>query len=231
MFRKAILAGHAALVIVLGSAVLLGQQPPAAPSSSVLRDFPVIMRQNVVAGSTPVGTKVQAKLVIATLVDKVVIPRDAVLSGEVTESAAKSANEPSRLAIRMDSAQWKNGSLAIKAYLTAWYYPPAPMADQNLSYHPDDSQSPRAWNGAGTYPDPKNPAAQPFPGPEQNNKDQVPASVWPSSNISKHRLLIKNVEATQHDDGAVTLASTHSNIKLDKVTTYVLITGASPPVN
>ena len=230
MLSKAILAGQVALVIVLGSAVLRSQQPPAAPTPSVPRDFPVIMRQNVVAGTTAVGTKVQAKLVIATLVDNVVIPRDAMLSGEVTESAAKSASEPSRLAIRMDSAQWKNGSAPIKAYLTAWYYPPEPIEDQNLSYHPDDSQSARAWNGAGTYPDPKNPAAQPFPGSEQN-KDHSPTSVSPSSSVSKHRLLIKNVEATQHDDGTVTLASTHANIKLDKVTTYVLIAGAPTPVN
>src|ERR1700685_3777206 len=82
MLSKAILAGQVALVIVLGSAVLRSQQPPAAPTPSVPRDFPVIMRQNVVAGTTAVGTKVQAKLVIATLVDNVVIPRDAMLSGE-----------------------------------------------------------------------------------------------------------------------------------------------------
>ena len=230
MFRKAILALPAVLLIVLGSAALRSQQPPTPPISPATRDFPVIMRQNVVAGATPVGTKVQAKLVIATLVDNVVIPRDAVLSGEVTESAAKSASEPSRLAIRMDSAQWKNGSAPVRAYLTARHYPPEPMADQSLSYHPDDSGSPRAWNGAGTYPDPRNPASQPFPGAEQN-KDQGPGSASPASSISKHRLLIKNVEATQHDDGAVTLASTHSNIKLDKVTTYVLVTAPPPPVN
>ncbi len=227
MFRKAILAGHAVSIILFGATVLLSQLPPATPGSPAGRDFPVIMRQNVVAGTTPVGTKVQAKLVIATLMENIVIPRDAILSGEVTESSAKSAGTPSRLAIRMDSAQWKNGSAPIKAYLTAWYYPAEPMADQSLSYHPDDSQSPRAWNGAGTYPDPNNPAAQPFPGREQN-KDQGPGSVSPSSNISKHRLLIKNVEATQQDDGAVALASAHSNIKLDKVTTYVLITSTPP---
>ena len=85
------------------------------------------MRQNVAAGTTPVGTKVQANLVIATMVDSVVIPRDALLSGEVTESVAKSKTDPSRLAIRMDSAQWKNGSSPIKIYLTAWYYPEAAM--------------------------------------------------------------------------------------------------------
>jgi hypothetical protein len=230
MFRKSILGGHAALMVVLGSAALLGQQPLAPPMSSATHEFPVIMRQNVVAGANPVGTKVQAKLVVATLVEGVVIPRDAILSGEVTESTAKSASEPSRLAIRMDSAQWKNGSAPIKAYLTAWYYPPAPMADQNLAYHPDYSQSSKGWNGAGTYPDPNNPASQPFPG-RDTNKDQGLGSVSPSSNISKQHMSIKNVAATRDSDGAVTLTSTHSNIKLDKVTTYVFITGAPPPAD
>jgi hypothetical protein len=92
MFRKASLAGPALLMVILGAAVSYGQQqPPAAPISSGAHEFPAVMRQNVVAGATAVGTKVQARLVIATLVDGVVIPRDAVLSGEVTESAAKSA--------------------------------------------------------------------------------------------------------------------------------------------
>jgi hypothetical protein len=117
MFDKTIVAGRAVLSVILGSAALLsrqtvsgptpGQQAPIAHSSAGAREFPVIMRQNITAGSTPVGAKIQAKLAVATLVDGVVVPRDAILSGEVTESVAKSATDPSRLAIRMDSAQWK----------------------------------------------------------------------------------------------------------------------------
>ena len=119
-FIKTRVVGRVLLTVVLGCAALLGQQTfgqqtpgqqtpgqptPAASGSSGALEFPVIMRQNVVAGTTPVGTKVQAKLAVATLVDGVVVPRDAVLSGEVTESVAKSAIDPSRLAIRMDSAR------------------------------------------------------------------------------------------------------------------------------
>ena len=87
------------------------------------------MRQNVEAGKTLVGTKIQAKLDVATLVNGVVVPEGAILSGEVIESAAKSGAEPSRLAIRMDSAQWKNGSVpaavtfASKVYLTVVVLP------------------------------------------------------------------------------------------------------------
>jgi len=109
MFRKTIAVGHAVLTVLLGSAALLSQQTPAPPSSSAGLEFPVIMRQNVAAGKTPVGTKVQAKLVVATLVEGVVVPQDAILSGEVTESVAKSATNPSRLAIRLDSAEWSGG--------------------------------------------------------------------------------------------------------------------------
>ncbi len=50
------------------------------------------MRQNVVAGKTPVGTKVEAKLTIATLVKGTVIPEGAVFSGEVVDSVAKSGH-------------------------------------------------------------------------------------------------------------------------------------------
>jgi hypothetical protein len=226
MFSKMIAIGHAVLTVVLGSTALLSQQMPAPPSSSAGIEFPVIMRQNVAAGTTPVGTKVQANLVIATLVDSVVIPRDALLSGEVTESVAKSKTDPSRLAVRMDSAQWKNGSSPIKIYLTAWYYPEAAMPAQNLSYEPPDAaHSNKKWNGMGAYPNPNNPVSQqPFPSAD-TGKDPGPALPSPASIISKHRVLMKNVDSTRNSDGAVTLASKRFNIKIDRLTTYVLATG------
>jgi hypothetical protein len=183
------------------------------------------MRQNITAGKTPVGTRVQAALVVATLVNGVVIPRDAVLSGQAIQSVAKSAAEPSRLAIRMDSIQWKNGSVPINVYLTAWFYPVVEMAPQDLSYLPPDAaNSPKNWNGAGTYPDSNNPASRPFPGrdPGRDTSADPPS---PASNISNHRVLIKNVEATRNSDGVVVLTSKRSNIKLDKLTTYVLASG------
>jgi hypothetical protein len=241
-FSKAIVVRRAISTVVLVCAVLLGQptisqqtpsQPtPAAPGPSGAREFPVVMRQNVAAGTTPVGTKVQAKLAVATLVDGVVVPRDAVFSGEVTESVAKSATDPSRLAIRMDSAQWKKGStpivlsLASKVYLTAWYYPVAETRTQDLSDEsPDDG--PQSWkhrNRLPTFPDPNAPASQPFPG-RGAGTDPGSSPPSPGSNISKHRALMKNVESTRTSDGAVTLTSKSFNIKIDKLTTYVLAAG------
>jgi hypothetical protein len=247
-FSKRMVIEPMVLTVVLGCAALLGQQTisqqtpsqptPAAPGPSEAREFPVVMRQNVAAGITPVGTKVQAKLAIATLVDGVVVPRDAVFSGEVTESVAKSATDPSRLAIRMDSAQWKKGSapvvlsLASKVYLTPWYYPVAETRAQDLSDEsPDDT--PQSWkhrNRPPTFPDPNGPASEPFPG-RGAGTDPGSSPPLPASNISKHRALMKNVESTRNSDGAVSLTSKSFNIKIDKLTTYVLAAGHLLPPN
>jgi hypothetical protein len=223
MFSKMTAVAHPLLAVVLGSAALLGQQTPVAPACQTGCEFPAIMRQNVVAGKTAVGTKVEARLVVATLVNGGVIPRDAILSGEVTESVAKSATDPSRLAIRMDSAQWKNGSAPLKVYLTAWIYPEAALMNQDLSYQPPDAANSKGnWNGMGAYPDPNNRVSQQkFPAADLG-KDDTNALPSPASSISKHRVLMKNVESLRNTDGAVFLTSQRSNIKLDKFTTYVL---------
>ncbi|MGB8010674.1 MAG: hypothetical protein WCF68_03610 [Terriglobales bacterium] len=204
------------------------QTTPAAPRSAAALELPVVMRQNVVAGKTPVGTKVQAKLSVATLVQGVVIPQDAVFSGEVTESAAKSGAEPSRLAIRMDSAQWKNGAspmtlaLAPEVYLTAWYYPVAPLNQDVSSGVPDAAHDTRFGNVSGVYPGQRNPNSPPLSGSDRDDNRRIPEPPAPASDISKHRVAMKNVESTKDREGAVTLTCKQSNIKLDKTTTYVL---------
>ena len=184
------------------------------------------MRQNVVAGKTPAGTKIGANLVVATLVDGVVIPRGAAVSGEVTESVAKTKTDPSRLAIRMDSAEWKNGSAPIKLYLTAWYYPVTLLADEDV-YAPSAATSrPRLYSRRAINSDPNDPATQPFPDPGGDNSGHAgPASSAPASSASPSRVLMKDVESTRQSGGAVALTSKRSNIKLDKTTTYVFATG------
>ena len=175
------------------------------------------MRQTVAAGKTPVGTKVQAKLVVATMVSGVVVPQGAILSGEVTESVAKSATDPSRLAIRMDSAQWTNGSAPIKVYLTAWYYPlqRQQIRISRLGCRTLETTRDLAWV-----------APTPARGTRLHRHfralTRAPA---PAPDISKHRVLMKNVESMRNTDGAVTLTSKRFNIKLDKETTYVLAAG------
>ena len=217
---KMIAAGLA--LSVLGAEGLFGQS--SKPSAAGL-EFPVIMRQKVVAGTTPVGTKVEARLTLATMVDHAVIPQDAVLSGEVTESVAKSANGPSRLGIRMDSAQWKTGSVPIKVYLTAWFYPIMQLAPQDNSNEdlPPTSRPMTAGMGHRN-------AVRNYPSPDQNANPAPPQpSPSPAPTTSNHRDQMKGVEAKRQSDGAITLSSQRSNIKLDKTTTYVLAAGDAVP--
>jgi len=212
-------------------AVLLTLPAHAVPVSSTGLELPVNMRANVVAGRTPVGTRIQAKLTVATLVNGVVVPPGAILSGEVIASAARTATAPSRLSIRMDSARWKKGSTPIKVYLTAWYYPIAQLV---TSLSPDPPPDPTdavhgsiSWSGsAGKNRNSQaTPPSQPFP--DSADRDAtLPPPPTPQPNNSPHRVLMKDVETTRDEgkDAAVTLTSTHFNIRLDKQTTYVLAT-------
>lgn len=217
MFRSATLLQL--LLAVSCSAGLFAQEKPNTPLPGAA-EFPVVLQQSVTAGKTLVGTKVQAKLMMATLVNGTVIPRNAVFNGEVIESVAKTKTDPSRLAIRMDSAEWKNGSATVKLFVTSWYYPTRDVeGGQDLQYGPQQPAS-RTWNGQGQYPDSNSKSYQPFPGSDSDNKGSVPDT--PSSITSNHRVPMKDVQSAHSNDGAVEITSKRSNIKLDKLTTYVL---------
>lgn len=203
---------------ISGPTLFFAQSKAPAPSSAAasvasVQEFPVTMRQNVKAGKTPVGTKIEAKLTIATLVNGTVIPAGAVFSGEVVESAAKSSSDPSRIAIRMNSVQWKNASKPITVYLTAWYYPI--QMRQDADHDRDDCQSPGGM-GIKCPLGPGNAGASRFP------PDALPPS---PGQVSPTRVAMKDVESTRGADGTIALTSTHSNISVDKTTTYVLATG------
>jgi hypothetical protein len=200
---------------ISSTALLFGQSKVPATSSAAasvasVQEFPVTMRQNVKAGKTPVGTKIEAKLTIATLVNGAVIPAGAIFSGEVVESAAKSSTDPSRIAIRMDSVQWKNASKPITVYLTAWYYP---LEMQGLDRDHGDCQS--AARGINC------PLGTGMPG-TRFPPDTLPPPPKPEPTS---RVAMKDVESVRAADGTIALTSTHSNISLDKTTTYVLATG------
>jgi hypothetical protein len=120
---------------------------------------------------------------------------------------------------------WKAGSVPVKVYVTAWYYPTVAESGQNLQYGP--TQPPSAtWNGAGPYPDPNSPAYKPFPGADSDKKNSVPDT--PNSVTSKHREKMKDVEAERSSEGALTLVSKRNNVKLDRFTTCVLAAGDLP---
>ena len=66
------------------SITLLGTEKAATAPLPAAQEFPVLLEQSLAAGKTPVGTKIQARLAVATLVAGTVIPRNAVFSGEVS---------------------------------------------------------------------------------------------------------------------------------------------------
>jgi len=229
-----VLASAALLGATASGQTMLGQTAPGqakttVPRAAALLDLPIIMRQKVAAGKTPVGTKIQAKLAVATLLNGVVLPEDAILTGEVIESVAKSAANPSILGIRMDSAQWANGVAHIKAYLTAWYYPMVTADEDSSLDSTHAAPNLKRWNGSGYIPDPsiRLPGAGGVPNrnSEDNKGPTTQPAAAPMSSISKHRTLMKDVQTTSHGDGALALTSKQSTIKLDKTTIYMLVAG------
>jgi hypothetical protein len=209
------------LVLGLMAPATLTAAPQGNPHPSI-HEFPVILQHEVVAGKTAVGTKITARLTMGTLIEKTVVPKNAIFNGEVVESLAKSGGTPSRLVIRTDSVGWKDGSLPVTAYLVSWYYPSVAESGQNLQYGPQQSEK-DTWNGSGEYPGANTKAYRPFPDGSSDKKSAVPDT--PNSITSGHRVPIKNVDLEVHKNGQLALISAHSNIKLDHLTTYVFLSG------
>ena len=203
-----------AMIIGACCAALIGQQSQS-PSSLALREFPVVLQQSVEAGKTPVGTKIQAKLAAATLFHGTLVPRNAVVSGVIFESVGKSAKAPSRLGIRMETAKWKDGSTCMmKAYLMPLYYAMSAQSPQGLPNGSPDMDS-RTLNGPEQS---SSPTYRPFPGNSEASREAIPDTPI----VSSRPVSMKNVRIEPADHGGVALVSEHANIKLYKMTTYVL---------
>ena len=190
----------------------MGQQKPSTSSSGVLHQFPLVLQQSVESGKANIGTKVQAKLAVATMFEGTVIPRNAVFSGVVIESTPKSAKEPAKLAIRMETAEWKHGATSITAYLLPLYYPATTQSAPNFGDAPQESGP----DGAGQHSSSESPMGRqssPPPG-SQSAIPEVPST-------SNRPVQIKNVTVALADEGGAALVSEHSNIKLFRMTTYV----------
>lgn len=205
-------------MLLLAFSTLAVAQQKTSSALAAAQEFPVTFQQTITAGKTPAGTKVQAKLGMATLVNGTVIPQGATFSGEVVDSVAKAKTDPSKLAIRFDSAQWKSGSATLKVYLVGWFYPFVAEPGQNLQYGPQEPST-RTWNGQGEYPTQNSSVYRPFPSGGSDSNSSPDTS---NSTTSLHRVQMKNVETDRGTDGTITLVSSHSNIKLDKAVTYVL---------
>ncbi len=206
------------LILSLSLFALPSSDTQKETDSTDLLEFPVFLQQNLEAGKTPAGTIVQAKLTTATLVKGTVVPRDAIFSGVVEESAAKSAQDAPRLAVRMDKVTWKSGSLELRVYLLNWYYPlqreSEAAASDPSAMHGNVSV---VFGGGGTvYP----PGAQPPADasgrvPDDNSTPATPA-------VSSHRVQIKDVTATRKEGGQVEITTTGKNLKFNKSTIYVV---------
>jgi hypothetical protein len=57
------------------------------------------------------------------------------------------------------------------------------------------------------------------------NRSAESAPESPVYVVSKRRFLMKDVDSEHNSDGAVAISSRRFNIRLDKMTTYVLATG------
>src|SRR5262245_16835486 len=111
------------LVLWMGCMPLLAQDAKPDLNAGPMLEVPASLQGKVVAGSTPVGTEVRVKLAMATLIDGVVIPQDAIISGHVEQSVAKTSDAPAILKIKFDSARWKKGDAPLNLYLAGCYYP------------------------------------------------------------------------------------------------------------
>ena len=212
------------LLVLLFTFAAIAQKKPS-PTADLL-EFPVYLQQKVTAGITPVGTKVGAKLTIATLVKGKVVPEGAILTGEVTESEAKSSDAPSKLSIRMDLAEWKGGSLPVKVYLTEWYYPPRhAMTEDESPGFPGIHGSVGVTMGGTPYPPSTSPGGGlPFPddGAPTVSPPIDPGSGSTPANVSPRRVRMKDVELERGDDGSMSLVCKKHGLKLDKGTIYAL---------
>jgi len=209
------------LILGVWSVAVVGQQQPAQSATPALHEFPVILQQNVETGKTPVGTKLQAKLAAATLFNGTVIPKNAVITGLVGESEAKSAKNQARLEIRIDKVTWNGGWTPLGAYLMPLFYPTTGQAVPNLPHEAPDPDS-KTLSGAGQS---GSPMSRPSPG---NGSEASQGAIPDIATISNRPVRMGNVALEPTSDGGIALVSERANIKLFKLTTYVFAADESP---
>ena len=202
-------------ILAFCSAASIGQQSHQASPPPVLREFPVVLQQNVEAGKTPAGTKVQGKLAAATLFNGALIPKNAVASGVVLESESRKGKDRARLAIRMNTVSWNGGWAPLYAYLMPLYYPVTEQAVPNLSNESPDPDS-RTLNGPNQSS--QSPMSRPFPG---GGSEASEGAIPEVAILSSRPVRMKNVVLEPTSNGGIALVSEHANIKLFEMTTYV----------
>ena len=121
------------------------------------------------------------------------------------ESVADTSTEPSRLATCMDSVQWRDGSAAVKIYLTAWIYPTTVATGQDLPIR-TAAVSGRDLERRRRVSRSEFTVVKPFPGGDSKDSDAVPNTT--SAVTLRRPVPMKGVLSGKHDDGAAVIAST-----------------------
>jgi hypothetical protein len=220
------------LVVLISGGFLLAQPAPASPATQNRVELPVVLQQKILAGKTEAGTAVRAKLEMATLVNGVVVPKGATLTGRVEESSKKSETTPSRLKIKFESATWKTGTVALSAYFTGCYYPINIASKADSDMVSDGGFHGSVGVGADGFPRPGAPPTGTDRGPTGmpplDSGLSLPA---PPPGVSSHWVRMDNVDVAKQDDGSLAVTSSKKDLKLDKNTTYLLetSTAAGPP--
>jgi hypothetical protein len=222
------------LIMLAGCVPLLAQDSKPDLNATPSLEFPASLQAKVVAGSTPVGAEVRAKLAMATLLDGVVIPQDALISGHVEQSVAKTSDAPAILKIRFDSARWKKGSAPLNLYLAGCYYP---IEFRGLGDNPSGIHGEVGVTMGGARPDtfPRTNGGMPNSG-GMTTMDASRPDTYPDprpqvgvSEVSKHWVRLEKVDTVVAADGSLQITSNERNLKLDKGTIYLLRNASAPP--
>ena len=207
-----------AVFVVLLNLATLAQTGRVSPVTS--QEFPALLAQNIEPGKTAVGTAVRARLKISTLVNGVVVPQGALLSGMVEESLAKTEQAPARLKVHITQATWKDHTLALSLYLSDQYYE-TPGYDasnsgvNNQRLHPDNSLTFEGTQlrSSTDMSDPANSSRMPDRiGRGGDHPGAVPSLAG--------RTRIKGVTAVPDGSGGMVLISERKKLKLDQSTCY-----------
>jgi hypothetical protein len=118
----------------------------------------------------------------------------------------------------MENAKWKDDSTCMmKAYLMPLYYP---MVSQSMQGPPVESPDPDSRSMNEPNQSASSPMSQPSFG--GGNSEAAREAMPNILTLSSRPVSMKNVTMEPVKDAGLELVSQHDNIKLNKMTTYVL---------
>ena len=196
----------------------VAQKQPSSATPSPRLELPAHLLNKIEAGKTPVGTPVQAKLMMATLVRGQVVPENSVLSGMIEESTVKTKETPSRLRIHITSAKWQTGETKLDAYITSMYHPFWSQSSSRVRNQPLGLQSPDAYNNDENVERQQRHEELERAAARSQDTSKAPG---PDVGVSSHRYPLPDATVATDADGSTSIVSARHNLKLDTKTIYV----------